>query len=311
MNMQRRHFLKQGITAGTATLMASTTFAINEKEKKHQPHDPAFHLNYAFHDGMFKHHAGDDFMDQIKFGYSKGFRSVEDNGMRGRSEQEQKKIGDTLEKLGMTMGVFVSHDISWQKPYLSSGDKEIREQFLSQIRTSVEVAKRCGARWMVAVPGVVTPGLDLAYQKVHVMESLRRAADILLPHNLVLLLEPLNFRDHPGQLLPDVPNLYQMVKSVNSPACKLLFDVYHVQIHSGNIIPNMDLSWDEIPYIQLGDNPGRKEPTTGEINFKNIFQHVYNKGFKGLLGMEHGISKPGKEGELALIEAYKNCDSFL
>lgn len=209
------------------------------------------------------------------------------------------------------MGVFVSHDIDWAKPSLSSNDKAIRDRFLLQIKESVEVAKRCGAKWMVVVPGVINHGMNLAYQKAKVMDTLRRAAEILAPHNLILLLEPLNFRDHPSQILPDIPTIYEMVKSVNSPACKMLFDVYHVQIHTGNLIPNMDAAWDEIVYIQTGDNPGRKEPTTGEVNYKNVFKHIYNKGFKGLVGMEHGISKPGKEGELALIKAYRECDSFV
>ena len=73
----------------------------------------------------------------------------------------------------------------------------------------------------------------------------------------------------------------------------------------------MDLTWDEIAYIQIGDNPGRKEPTTGEINYKNVFKHIHAKGFNGILGMEHGNSLKGKEGEQAVITAYKKVDSFL
>jgi len=61
----------------------------------------------------------------------------------------------------------------------------------------------------------------------------------------------------------------------------------------------------------LATNPGRNEPTTGEMNYKNIFKHIYNKGYKGILGMEHGNSIKGKEGELALIKAYRESDSFL
>jgi hydroxypyruvate isomerase len=73
----------------------------------------------------------------------------------------------------------------------------------------------------------------------------------------------------------------------------------------------MDMAWSEIAYIQVGDNPGRKEPTTGEINYRNVFKHIYDKGYKGIIGMEHGNSKPGKEGEMAVINAYKYCDDFL
>jgi hydroxypyruvate isomerase len=83
-----------------------------------------------------------------------------------------------------------------------------------------------------------------------------------------------------------------------------------MQKNEGNLIHNMDLAWNEIAYIQIGDNPGRNEPTTGEINYKNIFKHLYDKGYKGILGMEHGNSKPGKEGEQAVIDAYKREDDF-
>ena len=84
--------------------------------------------------------------------------------------------------------------------------------------------------------------------------------------------------------------------------------MYHMQRNEGNLIANMDKCWDEIAYFQIGDNPGRKEPTTGEVNYQNIFKHLKQKGYTGVLGMEHGNSKPGKEGELALIEAYRKSD---
>ncbi len=84
-----------------------------------------------------------------------------------------------------------------------------------------------------------------------------------------------------------------------------------MQKNEGNLIKNIELAWDEIAYFQIGDNPGRKEPTTGEINYKNVFKYIYNKGYRGVMGMEHGNSKPGKEGELALIKAYRDSDDFL
>jgi hydroxypyruvate isomerase len=84
-----------------------------------------------------------------------------------------------------------------------------------------------------------------------------------------------------------------------------------MQKNEGNLITHIDYAYDEIAYFQIGDNPGRKEPTTGEINYKNIFKHLHNKGYKGILGMEHGNSMPGKEGELALIKAYRDSDNFL
>ena len=94
-------------------------------------------------------------------------------------------------------------------------------------------------------------------------------------------------------------------------SCKILFDIYHQQISEGHLIANIDQAWEEIAYFQIGDNPGRKEPTTGEINYKNIFKYIHERGFNGILGMEHGNSKPNKLGELGVINAYKQVDNFL
>ncbi len=126
-----------------------------------------------------------------------------------------------------------------------------------------------------------------------------------------MVLEPLNpWRNHPGLFLTKIPQAFMICQAVGSPSCKILDDLYHQQITEGNLIPNIDRSWDEIAYFQVGDNPGRKEPTTGEINYRNVFKHIHGKGFTGIVGMEHGNSKPGKAGERAVIDAYVSCDSF-
>ena len=163
---------------------------------------------------------------------------------------------------------------------------------------------------MTVVPGCVDLQKDMGYQTRNVIDALKQASEILEPHKLTMVLEPLNFRDHPGLFLNKIPQAYQICQAVGSPSCKILDDLYHQQIHEGNLIPNIDLAWEEIGYFQVGDNPGRKEPTTGEINYLNVFRHIHGKGFTGIVGMEHGISKPGKEGEIALIEAYAAVDSF-
>ena len=269
-----------------------------------------FKLNYAPHLGMFKNSVGDDPIDQINYMADLGFKAFEDNGMSSRSIALQNKISKTLVNRGMKMGVFVAHKIYWEKPNLSSGDDDYRDEFLKHIRNSVEVAKRVNAKWMTVVPGHLDLRKDMSYQTSNVVETLKRASDILEPHGLVMVLEPLNFRDHPGLFLTESPQAFQICKAVDSPSCKILFDIYHQQIQEGNLIPNIDDSWDEIAYFQIGDNPGRKEPTTGEINYKNIFSFIYKKGYDGILGMEHGNALQGLEGEKALVDAYLEVDSF-
>jgi hydroxypyruvate isomerase len=125
-----------------------------------------------------------------------------------------------------------------------------------------------------------------------------------------MVLEPLNFRNHPGLFLTKAAQAYNICKSVGSPSCKILFDIYHQQIQEGNLIPNIDDTWEEIAYFQIGDNPGRNEPTTGEINYNNIFKHIHGKGYTGIMGMEHGNANKGKMGELKVIDAYRKSDDF-
>jgi hydroxypyruvate isomerase len=125
-----------------------------------------------------------------------------------------------------------------------------------------------------------------------------------------MVLEPLNPRDHPGLFLKGIPQAYQICRAVDSPACKILDDLYHQQVTEGNLIPNLERAWNEIAYFQIGDNPGRREPTTGEINYRNVFRRIHDKGYDGILGMEHGNSRPGVEGEQAVIAAYREVESF-
>ncbi|RMF75306.1 MAG: xylose isomerase [Planctomycetota bacterium] len=269
-----------------------------------------FHLKYAPHFGMFKHHAGDDLVDQLKFAADQGFTAWEDNGMKGRDVAEQERLAKAMSDLGITMGVFVVNMGTAWAPTLATGKKDALEKFLGECRESVEVAKRVNAKWMTVVPGMVEPRLEPALQTAYVVDALRRGAEIFEPHGLVMVLEPLNFRDHPNLFLTKIAQAFQICRAVDSPACKILDDLYHQQVSEGNLIPNMDAAWSEIAYFQLGDNPGRQQPTTGEINFRNVFRHIHQRGFAGILGMEHGIRGEGKAGERAVLEAYAQCDDF-
>ena len=256
------------MVVGTASFAGVSGLAQSGKVEMAEP----FKMKYAPHLGMFKHSAGEDPIDQLNFMADQGFQAFEDNSMKGRDIALQEKMAKTMSDRGMEMGVFVGHQISWKEPNLAKGDDESRAKFLKEIGESVEVAKRVNATWMTIVPGHVDPRQRMGYQTAHVVESLRRACDILEPHGLVMVLEPLNFYNHPGLFLTEIPQAFEICRAVDSPSCKILFDIYHQQITEGNIIPNIDLAWDEVGYFQIGDNPGRKEPTSGEINYKNIFK---------------------------------------
>lgn len=304
--MKRRNFIqKSALSASALTLGTSLSYAANKHQKITKP---VFNLKYAPHLGMFENHAGKDPIDQLNFIADQGFTAFEDNTMRKRDVALQEKMAKTMQKRGLEMGVFVA--VFLKEGNVASGDKNVQEAFLKHCKESVEVAKRVNAKWMTVVPGNVAKKVKAGYQTANVVETLKRASDIFEPHNLTMVLEPLNFFNHPGAFLTDSPQAYNICKAVDSPSCKILFDIYHQQIQEGNLIPNMDACWDEIAYIQIGDNPGRNEPTTGEINYTNVLKFISDKKYNGILGMEHRNSKPGKEGEKAVIEAYKKVDSF-
>ena len=304
--MNRRDFTKASIMAGVG-LASTNSFADNYNFAKAYN----YNLKYAPHLGMFRHHAGNNPIDQLNFMADQGFTAFEDNDMRKRDVSLQEKMAKTMEKRGLNMGVFVAHEIYWQKPNLASGNLNLRAEFLDFIKKAIPVAKRVNAKWMTVVPGHVDLRQNMSYQTAHVVESLKQACSLLEPHGLVMVLEPLNFRDHPGLFLSESPQAYEICKTVDSPSCKILFDIYHQQIQEGNLIPNINKCWNEIGYFQIGDNPGRKEPTTGEINYRNVFKFIHGKGYEGILGMEHGNYNRGKEGEMDVIKSYQEVDQFI
>lgn len=306
--MKRREFLTT--TAAASTIPLAASLAVNGSNTTTEK----FKLNYAPHFGMFKNLAGNDPIDQLKFAADQGFTAWEDNNMKRRSPEMQEKIGKTMSDLGMTMGVFVAH-ASIGKTTFVKKNKDVWDSVLKDMQDSIAVAKRVNAKWMTVVPGKLDEGgrrrLEMGYQTANAIELLRRCCEVFEKDELVMVLEPLNwYADHGGVFLQGSPQAYQICKAVNHPSCKILFDIYHQQITEGNLIPNINLCWDEIGCFQCGDNPGRKEPGTGEINYRNVFGHIHKKGFKGIMGMEHGNSKGGKEGDQAVIDAYRAADNF-
>lgn len=319
MNPTRRDLLKTAAATasagilGTNSAMADTTTPANPNQAQ-----PKFKLHYAPHFGMFRNLAGDDPFDQLKFAADQGFTAWEDNGMMGRDNAFQDRFAKTMADLNMHMGVFVAH-AEWSKPMYALAGQENIDILKRQANAAVETAKRVNAKWMTVVPGPYDLRLEWNYQTANVIDCLKTMAEIFEPHGLTMVLEPLNHRrDHPGMFLSEIPQAFQICKAVNSPSCKILNDLYHQQITEGNLIPNLEMAWTEIAYFQTGDNPGRNEPLSGEINYRTIFKRIHDrlnnqptaKPHPVIIGMEHGNSQGGKEGDQKVIDAYRWCDDY-
>ncbi|MGQ8337451.1 hydroxypyruvate isomerase family protein [Sunxiuqinia sp. A32] len=307
--MKRRNFIKNSVIGGIATSGIATSL-IAEASENSLSNSPQFKLKYAPHLGTFSGHAGNDPIDNIKFIHDQGFRAIFDNGLMGKEPALQEKIANELAKRDMDLGPFVLYADFSVKSFVTQ-DPEIKEMLKEKMKQGLEVAKRTGVKTALVVPGRFTDDLEWDYQTANVVDNMRMCCDIVEPSGLKLVMEPLNaWTNHPGLFLTKIPQAHMICKAVNSPSCKIVNDIYHQQITEGNIIPNIDMAWESIAAFHIGDNPGRNEPGTGEINYKNIFNHIHAKGYDGVLCAEHGKSIGGKEGELALIKAYREADSF-
>ncbi len=289
---------------------AAATLAAGVGAAQRPPSNAArFSLKFAPHEGSFASRGGR--IEQIAYAADQGFTAWEDNEAAGRSIADQTAMAKALQQRGMTMGVFVASMPKWaqSRPLLGANDGAEREAFLADIRASIDVAKRLSATRMTVVTGFMDPKVPVDIQTARVIDVMRRAGEIVAPHNIAMVMEPLNTRtNHPGVYMQSIAQGYAVARGANSPGVKVLADLYHEQIQSGNLIPVLDTCWDEIGYIQFGDNPGRNEPGTGEINYANIVKWLRNRRYAGVIGMEHGNSISGRAGEDALIAAYRRID---
>ncbi len=291
----RRQFMTRAALAAGAAFAGRAAPGVQAAEKA-----APFSMKFAPHEGHFKNLAGDNVLDQIRFVASQGFRAWEDNRMGMRPVEEQVQMAKTLEECGMEMGVFSAFS-DFERPVFAVKNDAWQEEVLTRMRGAVEIAKRVNTKFMTVVPGTVDqqfkdaekwnsyggPRIAEGYQTANVIELLRRCVEIFEPHGLTMVLEPLNwYANHGGLFLRHADQAYAICKAVQSPSCKILFDIYHMQIDGGNLIPNIDQCWDEIGYFQSGDNPGRKEPGTGEIHYANVFRHIASKSRDVIIGIK-------------------------
>ena len=272
---------------------------------------PRFVMNFAPHLGilrpdrpLFINHAGPDPIDQLRFIAEQGFRAVADNNLQDRPIEVQERMAAEMARLGIEMGCFVALGRD-KRTTFASRDPKVREQILAQLEAGLETAKRINGRWITIGCGYPDPETPCAYQLANLIDNLKFCADPAHRAGITLLIEATNRRAMPGVFLTSIKDAYLAVHSVASPAVKVLFDVSHVQIEDGDLTKNLDRCWDEIAYFQLADNPGRREPGSGEINFTHLLRRIHRKGFRGILDMEHLVSGEGRAGEQAVIRVYE------
>ena len=242
-----------------------------------------------------------DFYEGMKEVKELGYKAIE---FWSWWDKDIPKLIKTKEELGLEISTFCTR-------FISLNEEATRADYINALKESIATCKSLGCKSLITQVGNDVLSLSRAEQIANIIKGLKEAAPLLEEADITLLVEPLNIKvDHKGYFLSSSKEAFQIIKEVGSPKVKVLYDIYHQQITEGNLIPNIEAAWSEIAAFHLGDNPGRNEPTTGEINFKNVFKYIYSRKYEGVLCMEHGMHLKGKEGEARVIQAYRECDNF-
>ena len=272
-------------------------------------------LRYAPHIGLvspdeplFRHSAGTaDPVEQVRYLAGLGFAGIEDNYLKLRSVAVQEAIGRELALTGLGMGCFVNNVDIWNKPLWGSADPAARARLEKDLQASIEAATRVGGKYLTTVSGR-DPAIPLGYQWANMIDNLRHFANRAEDAGLVLGLETVDAARWPGMLLHHIADAYAIVKAVDSPAVRLVFDIAHVAAMDGQVLTNLAACWDAIGVIQAAESPGRFELGSGELNWPNILRFIRDRGYTGMIELEHVNRQPGLAGERAMLDRLRAID---
>ena len=238
-----------------------------------------------------------------------GFTAFEFNGLPRHSFAEIEGFRKKMDELKLSMGTLVVNRGGWRTTAMN--DRAAHRTFLEDVKKAVEIHKIIGNEVATVCSGLAVPHTSFEQQTETCVDVFKRAGELVEKTKMKLVLEPLNHKvDHAGYFVVYSEHAAEIVGRANHPNVKILFDMYHQQISEGNIINHIRQYYDLIGYFQTGDVPGRKEPYTGEMNYQNIFKALHELGYQGIVGLEHGMSQPGREGFKKVTEAYRKADSW-
>ncbi|MCL4692773.1 MAG: TIM barrel protein [Candidatus Hydrogenedentes bacterium] len=168
-------------------------------------------------------------------------------------------------------------------------DPAQHDAVVDEFRQRIGIAKQLGTRQLIGLTGNARDDISYDEQMDLVVACLKRLAPVAEENDVEIIMEALNpLVDHKGFFLTRTDQTMQILDAVGSPSIKMLFDIYHQQITEGNVIRNIRENIDRIGLFHVADNPGRKEPGTGELNYTNIYKAIHDTGFRGYVELEHG-----------------------
>ena len=218
-----------------------------------------------------------DFCDAIRKVAELGFDAIETYRWR---ELDIDKVKATLDETGVEMLSICTTEFRLTDP-------AYREAWVEGVKESCAAAKRLGVRRLITQVGQDT-GAPRDEQHASIVEGLKAGAPILEEYGITMMIEPLNtIVNHPGYYLWSAVEGFEIVREVESPSVKLIYDIYHQQVMEGNIIPNITNNLDLIAHLHGAGHPGRHEMQNGESNYRFIIDAVDAAGYTGAIGLEY------------------------
>jgi hydroxypyruvate isomerase len=229
-----------------------------------------------------------------------GFQYIEFWGWKNRDIDALQR---ELKSNSVGVALFAGHRKS------STIDSRYHERFLKEIRESIDLAHKLDCQnidvysdELLEGKTDVTPKIyparasSLPYKKkfANLLKAMEKGADLAEKEDVVLQLEALNLFDHPRYFLSKSETTLEVIRKVNNPHLKMLYDIYHMQISEGNITNTLLENLDNVGHIHVADVPGRHEPGTGELNYDFILGQLHEARFKGTVGFEYLAEKNDK-----------------
>lgn len=236
-----------------------------------------------------------DYRERIERIAELGFRHYEfwfaDKRFDGANLTDEPKDLDMLAELNAKHGL-VTADFVFNHPdggcQAALIDKRGRTKLRDGIGRTIEDAKKIGCTGLISGAGNVVPGISKEEAVESMVEALSELGDVCGPEGITLLLEPFNTKvDHPDYFLDDPMTTLEVVRAVDKPSVKILFDIYHMQIMSGNITDFVRENIRHIGHFHVAAVPGRHEPDAGELNYPFIIDEIDKLGYDGCVGLEY------------------------
>lgn len=228
------------------------------------------------------------FDERLETAAKAGLQSVELVSEHAQwTEADVNRYKKQIRSMGLGMDTILAQD-NWTKRPVSMVNPDNREGFLNDVKTSIEFAKKLEIPQIILMSGNELPGVPREAQYASLLEGSKRAADLAAAAKLTLIIEPLNAKvNHKGYYLSTCVEGLKLVKEVDNPHFKLLFDIYHEQVQIGNVIRTLTEAQPYVAVFHIADNPGRNDPGTGEMNYDNIYKAIYKTGYSGYITMEY------------------------